>query len=103
MDDHYSWMRSANYFKVRDPEAFKAFVAKYDLTWHTDKDDDQETEGCRYGFMAIGNTDKLTCYYWDEKAGEFVYTDFIKELLTHLAPDDYINTRDKAYTPYRVA
>lgn len=42
MIDHYSWMRSDNYFKVKDPEAFKAFVAKYNLTWHTDNCCDQE-------------------------------------------------------------
>ena len=90
MIDHYSWMRSDNYFKVKDPEAFKAFVAKYNLTWHTDNCCDQETEGCKYGFMAAGNTDRLTCCYWDEKSEEFVYTDFIKELLSHLAPGDCI-------------
>jgi hypothetical protein len=84
-----NWAGSArtNYFKVKDPEAFKAEMAKYELeVWPSEPD----SSGCdpREGSFALGSHDEWGGWpssVWDEAADEDVEIDLTTLVSKHLA------------------
>lgn len=71
-------MARSNYFKVKDPAAFKAFCDRMNCELIQDRDNPD-----LYGFVCEGG---IPSYVWDEEADDEVDVDFVNELAKQLAP-----------------
>lgn len=78
MANYYARARS-NYFKVKAPEAFRAFCEKFGLVYF---DKETSAHGTLCGFYTDGSVP--WDYYYDEDSDEYVDFDFTEELATHL-------------------
>ena len=78
MANYYGQTRS-NYFQVKSAVKFKAFCKRYDLEV-IDQKSEKDPDITRYGFMVDGSIPSG----YDNKRGDWIETDFLKELSQHL-------------------
>lgn len=94
MADYNPFCRS-NYFKVKDPEAFKHFCERCGVEL-IEKEGD--TGGKLHGFLSDHG---IPCYVHDDKTEEDRDIDFLAELAKHLAPTWVAIVQEIGYEKYR--
>lgn len=80
MANYYCTYRS-NYFRVKDAEVFRKFIAQFGNLFLLEEDD-------KFGFYDESGEAGMPGSYRDQESGDDIEVDFMEELAKHLADEE---------------